>query len=329
MTAMPERHLSAAHLDEVLKAGVPYLKPIEGEPAAWLFVTPAEGHLGLRVHSPGATEAPATGLQHVVSRLTHQEVGRCFDVVVTVAGLFRTAYPLLCSIADHVQCDGMSPSDALRRALRDFANLLKNEQGFPREREIGLFGELLSLKGLIQSEGAAVALAGWRGPSGEEHDFGLPGDDVEVKTTSSERRTHWIESLSQLMPTGDRPLWLVSHQLTQAGAGAGWRLGGLIDQVRGVVGAGANRDVLEAGLADWGWNDDLADRCGTRWTRRVPSAVYPVDARFPTLSPKALEHAGVALDRLVEVRYRVDLTGLAPVSAPIPPLSAVLGPEEN
>ncbi|WP_409183003.1 PD-(D/E)XK motif protein [Amycolatopsis sp. VS8301801F10] len=329
MTALPERHLSPAHLDQVLKAGVPYLKPIEGDPAAWLFATPAEGHLGLRVHSPGMTEAPATGLQHVVSRLTHQEIGRCFEVVVTVPDLFRTAYPLLCSIADHVQCDGMRPTDALRRALRDFASLLKNEQGFPREREIGLFGELLSLKGLIQSEGVAVALAGWRGPSGEEHDFGLPDDDVEVKTTSSERRTHWIESLSQLVPTGDRPLWLVSHQLTQAGAGAGWRLGGLIDQIRAAVGAGTDRDGLEAGLADWGWNDELAARCETRWTRRVPSTVYAVDARFPTLTPQVLEHAGVTLNRLVEVRYRVDLTGLAPVPTPTTSLSAALGPEEK
>jgi hypothetical protein len=327
VTVMSERHLSPAHLDQVLKAGVPYLKPIDGDPAAWLFATPAEGHLGLRVHSPGTSDAPATGLRHVTSRLTHQDVGRCFEVVVTVPDLFRTAYPLLCSIADHVQLDGMRPADALRRALRAFADLLKNEQGFPREHEIGLFGELLSLAGLIRSEGAAVALAGWRGPAREEHDFGLPNDDLEVKTTSGERRAHWIESLNQLVPTGNRPLWLVSHQLTQAGVGAGWRLGDLIDRVRDAVGTGADRDALESGLADWGWSEDLSDRCETRWTRRVPSAAYTVDARFPTLTPEALERAGIAFDRLLEVRYRVDLTGLTPVFGPI--LSAALGPEEK
>ncbi|MBM7775985.1 hypothetical protein JOD54_006189 [Actinokineospora baliensis] len=319
-----DRHLAPAHLERVLAEGVPYLKPIAGDPLVWLFVTPAEGHLGVRVHSPGADHAPATRLQHVVSRLTHHDVGRCLEVVVTVPALFQAAYPLLCSIADRVQLDQMSPADALALTLREFAALLRREEGFPREREIGLFGELLSLAGLIHGLGAPAALAAWRGPEGEEHDFGLRGDDVEVKTTSSERRTHWIESLPQLVPTGDRPLWLVSHQLTQAGTGAGARLGQLVERVRAMLGPGTGRDDLDAGLAVWGWQEDLGERCDTRWTRRVASAVYAVGEGFPRLTPRSLADAGVALDRLAEVRYRIDLTGLDPAAAPPAVLSAAV-----
>ncbi|OXM49319.1 PD-(D/E)XK motif protein [Amycolatopsis alba] len=328
-TPNPDRHLAPALLNRVLTEGMPYLKPIEGDPLVWLFVTPSEGHLGLRVHSPESDRAPATGLQHVVSRLTHQDVGRCFEVVVTVPRLFQAAYPLLCSVADHVQIDRLWPEDALKLTLREFAMLLRREEVFPKEREIGLFGELLSLAGLVRAEGVSTALASWRGPAREEHDFGLPADDVEIKTTSGERRTHWVESLNQLVPTGSRSLWLVSHQLTQAGARTGLRLGELVERVRDLVGAGAKRDDLEAGLGSWGWSDDMAERCETRWTRRTPSALYAIDDRFPRLVPESLKNAEVALNRLVEVRYRIDLTGLVPVTAPTSTLIATLGSEEK
>nr|CTQ89720.1 hypothetical protein [Kibdelosporangium sp. MJ126-NF4] len=313
----------------MLDAGVPYLKPISGDPPAWLFVTPESGHLGVRIHSPNSDETPPTRLRHVMTRLTHQDGGRAFEVVVTVPALFRAAFPLLCAIADRVQLDRMRPADALTLTLRQFAALLKPEEGFPREREVGLFGELLSLAGLIEALGADSALASWRGADREEHDFGLPHDDIEIKTTTGERRTHWVESLTQLAPTRGRSLWVVSHQLTQAGTGTGARLPDLVATVRGLVGVGTSRDDLETGLAASGWTDDVAELCRNAWTRRVLSAAYPVNADFPRLTPDSLAAAGVALDRLAEVRYRVDLTGVSPVASPAATLAAVIGFEEG
>ena len=61
----------------------------------------------------------------------------------------------------------------------------------------------------------------WRGPIGEEHDFGMSAPDVEVKTTLGERREHWISTATQLVPTGDRPLYLLSIQLTSAALDSG------------------------------------------------------------------------------------------------------------
>jgi hypothetical protein len=324
-----DRHLSPENLDRVLAAEVPYLNPIAGDPPAWLFVTPSADHLGIRIHSPDIDHAPPTHLRHVISRLTHQDAGRALEVVVTIRGLFRAAYPLLCSIVDRVQLDGMRPGDALTLTLRQFAALLKREESLPREREVGLFGELLSLAGLIETIGEDTALSGWRGASREEHDFGLAEEDIEVKTTTGERRTHWVESLTQLVNTQERPLWLVSHQITQAGAGAGARLPDLIAVVRDLVGSGPRRDDLEAGIAASGWDDGMADRCTTRWTRRSPSAVYAVNDDFPRLTPGYLSSAGVALDRFAEVRYRVDLTGLTPLHSPAGPLRAVTGFQEG
>jgi hypothetical protein len=44
---------------------------------------------------------------------------------------------------------------------------------------------------------------------------------MEVKTTLSEKRMHIIGSLTQLVPTGSTPLFVLSLQLTGAGAGTG------------------------------------------------------------------------------------------------------------
>ncbi len=55
--------------------------------------------MGLRIHNTG--DAPTqTNLRHVVTRATLYNDKKCFEIVVTVAWLFRDAYSLLCSIAD-------------------------------------------------------------------------------------------------------------------------------------------------------------------------------------------------------------------------------------
>jgi hypothetical protein len=147
----------------------------------------------------------------------------------------------------------------------------------------------------------------------------VDGFDVEVKTTAAERRTHWIESLTQLTATGDRPLFLASHQLTEAGPGDGWRLGDLVAAARREAAPAGLRDDLERRLARAGWTDPLTDLCRTRWRRRFPSTAYLVDQGFPRLTPGVLTAGGVDLTRLTDVRYRVDLTG-EPIAAPTPTL---------
>jgi hypothetical protein len=165
--------------------------------------------------------------------------------------------------------------------------------------------------GLIGALGAKGAIQAWRGPQAEEHDFGLAALDVEVKTTTSEHRVHWIESLTQLVPTRDRPLWLISHQVTTAGTGHGHTLSDLVDVVRTKIGTGGALDGFDDGLSASGWREDDRERHVIHWTRRTESLAYPVVDTFPRLTPDALRRSGLMLDRIPEVRYRVDLDGLA------------------
>ncbi|WP_157621379.1 PD-(D/E)XK motif protein [Saccharothrix sp. NRRL B-16348] len=297
---------------------------VPGEPHTVLFINPSARELGLRVHTTSEDRPPETNLRHLVARRAWNGGHHCLEVVVTDPALYRDAYPLLCAMSDRIQLDGMRPADALRLTLRQLALLLQRTERFSLEREIGLFGELLVLGGMIGSLGADDAVRAWRGSASEEHDFGLATLDVEVKTTSGEKRAHWIESWTQLLPTGDRPLWLVSHQLTQAGLGSGALLPELIDAVRRAVGAGAAGDEFEARLVAVGWTDRLAPTCDTRWTKRTPSLAYEVHGGFPRLTRDGFAAGTAGLVHVPEIKYRVDLTGYAhdvPVDALRPALA--------
>lgn len=52
------------------------------------------------------------------------------------------------------------------------------------EKQQGLFGELLLLSELIESQGVS-AVYGWMGPNAETHDFYINSNAIEVKTTSA------------------------------------------------------------------------------------------------------------------------------------------------
>ncbi|MFD5243516.1 PD-(D/E)XK motif protein [Amycolatopsis sp. NPDC058340] len=309
--AADKRHASAETFDRYLASRAPYDLPVKGSPDAFIFIVPSKPEIGLRVKVDLDMEAPDTGLHNIVARIAVHDRTPFFEVAITSSALFRDAYPVLCSMADRIQINGLSPSEALWATLDKMSTLLLAPDSLSREREVGLFGELLVLGGVIGSLGTAKAVEAWRGGT-EEHDFGLPAQDVEVKTTTGERRRHWIESLTQLERTGERPLWLVSHQLTTAGAGNGRTLSDLVDTIRSEIGSGLARNDFERTLTDAGWHDDHRERLETRWTRRSASQAYPVIEGFPRLTESGLRNSGIQLTAIPEVRYRVDLTGLAP-----------------
>lgn len=306
-----KRYYSAESFDRFLNSRVPFVLPVHGTPEAYIFIEPLKAEVGIRFAVGDDFDAPETGLRNIITRVVPHEGNPFFEVVVTAPSLFRDAYPVLCSMSDRVQLGGMSPAAALRATLERMASLLRPPESMSHERELGLFGELLVLGGLIDAIGAEDAVQAWRGALSEEHDFGLPDLDLEVKTTSGERRRHWIESLTQLVPTQDRPLWLVSHQLTTAAVGDGRTLPELVDALRTRVGTGTTRTSFENALAGFGWLDEYSDLLFTRWTRRSDSAAYIVEDSFPRLTPDTFRDGALMLYRIPEVRYRVDLDGLS------------------
>lgn len=202
---------------------------------------------------------------------------------------------------------------AIESALAAWAALLQRLTLLNDERQAGLIGELWLLRRLGGVLGWSTAVEAWKGPDAEEHDFSLPAADVEVKTTLSERRVHMVGSLTQLAPTGSRPLFVLSLQLTGAGAGAGESLTDAIRHVQDSV-AGepeVTRRQLSQRLNDAGWRVDHARYYRRRFVLRAPAALVPVDDRCPAITPTTLTVLGPdRLARLGQVAYRADLTAL-------------------
>jgi hypothetical protein len=305
MIPSPRRHMSRESFREYLTSPVPIDHPIHGTPRIILFFDPVNERIGLRMPS-GNASAPPTGLEHVSTRLIHHDGGSYLELAVTDPRLFPDAYPLLCGVADRIQIDGLAVHAAIVRTLRQLGNLLRAEDILSRESETGLIGELAILKGLIDVYGPGLAVGAWRGGDREEHDFGLLGCDIEVKTTAGERRAHWISSLTQLVRTGERPLYLVSVQLTRAGAD-GVTVAQIIERLRGSTGDA--RDIFEDRLQDAGWRERYATSSMQQWRARSAPVVFTVDDDFPRLTPALLTAGGVDLTVVTDVRYRIDLTG--------------------
>ncbi|MBM0224346.1 PD-(D/E)XK motif protein [Micromonospora sp. ATA51] len=304
---VPDRHLSGDSFASYLATGVPMEHPVEGMPRVILFTDPANHRIGLRGPARSNETPRPTGLEHLSMKVVHQGADRLIEIAVDNPRLFADAYPVLCGVADRAQLDGMPLSSALAETLRRLGHLIRAEDALTREVETGLIGELCLVAGLAGTNSPELAVRAWRGGT-EEHDFGLPDVDVEVKTTTSENRIHRISSATQLQPTGDRPLWLLSLQITKAGSG-GTTVAALMARVRQMIPAGAVRDDFDACTRHAGWRHRYADGVLQRWRLRSAPTLFEVTDTFPRLTEDLLKAAGVDLHHVTDIHYRLDLTG--------------------
>jgi hypothetical protein len=223
-------------------------------------------------------------------------------------------HPILCSIADRIQLEREDFTHAVDAALAGVEQILAGRKGLSRKKRVGLFGELTVLCSLAAATNAAVAFKAWRGPDNEEHDFGLEETDLEVKTTTTEDRAHWITNLKQLVRSTRRPLHLLSIQITAAGAENGRTLPEMVGLAREIVGTPVAE--LNKSLEDYGYYDIHADLYTEDWRLRSTPAFYLVDDQFPALTTERLFSAVPDAGRVVDLRYRVNVDGLTP-EAPI------------
>ncbi|PXW31289.1 UNVERIFIED_CONTAM: putative PD-(D/E)XK family protein DUF4420 [Williamsia faeni] len=237
---------------------------------------------------------------------------------VTYGQNLAEVYPFLCTILDRVQLSGESFTNAVESALTGLGDILSGPGGLSREQQIGLFGELLVLISISRHSTPSAAIAAWRGPDREEHDFGLLDGDLEVKTTTAERRTHWISSFTQLLPSSQRTLHLLSIQVTGAANGPGASLMDLVEVARSLP--GIDLPALDRSLRASGYREHHADLYRTKWALRSTPRFYLVDTRFPALTADRVAATVPNAGHIKDVRYRLELDGLEAV-APLFPVT--------
>jgi Putative PD-(D/E)XK family member, (DUF4420) len=310
------RYLSEAALDEFLSSGPKTAVRIPGVPEIQLVFFPGlDGGVALRVDWDGNVMPDLTEYAHLSVDIVRTGDRAWAELLINDPEVFRRALSVVWRIADRIQLEHLEFATAVVATLADFRELLEGVSGLSSERELGLFGELTVLDCLISGMSGSEALAAWRGPNGDEHDFDLGCGDLEVKSTTSEKRIHWIGSLSQLDPSPGRRLWLLSMQLT-TGLGEAVTIAELIGKLRSRL-VGADRDLFEKKIYAAGWRDGYAPKIRRRFRLRSTPVLLPVDPDFPALTQDRVAAAGMPLSRLREIAYSIDVAGL--VEEPCPP----------
>lgn len=322
-TPLPsDRHLRPEGLSEYLASAVPALVPIAGEPVVFLVVDPTLHRVAIRVPWSQGELPDLSAYRHFTAEAVVRDGARWGEFAVIGDDVLLDAYPVLCAVADRVQQDNLPFALAVQDVLGTFHELLRGLGRLTDQEEVGLFGELYVLDRLISDLGEIDAVACWRGAVSEEHDFGFADDDVEVKTTITEARRHWIATVTQMEPTQSRALWVLSLQLTTAGLG-GITLPELIARIRHKLVDGAVRHRFESLLSEVRWRDDQSVLYARRFRFRTKPAAFHVNASFPAVTRAALGRAGLPVERIASVSYLIDLSGLE-ADPPPPVLEAIV-----
>ena len=190
---------------------------------------------------------------------------------------------------------------ALVRAIEEFRHLLsKSRAPIDRTRIIGLFGELLFLRRVLESNPSAVEY--WTGPQGARRDFLFPGAAFEVKASEqSTGRRIVIHSLAQLDSDDSDNLCVVFYRLEDS-PGKGLKVGELVADIRSLL---ASCELFEEKLNAVGFDSrtEQAWNC-ISWTL-LEEKLYKVEEGFPRIIASSF-FSGVPVG-VSGVNYQVDL----------------------
>lgn len=203
------------------------------------------------------------------------------------------------------------------RAWQEF--MRKGAQSLSAEDEIGLVGELTTLRMIIDAGvPPVVAIESWVGPLNGVRDFELGTGSIEVKTTlSTTGFPAKVGSLEQLDDSVRQPLFLAGVRLHQTESGL--RLPELVTEIRDVA-AGEPEIVRLLGerLIAAGCLDAHTDRYIRRFTL-AEIRIVEVQAGFPRLT-----RGSVPLG-VTKATYEINLDKAAGPSTPVAVVLQKLG----
>jgi len=302
----PSRHQDWHDFKDLIDSGNRALVVVPGSPRAIFFTEPEGARVGLRLAWSGGVSP--LRLHQLAAASVALDGERYLEISTLQVNTYREFYSFACSLADRVQLRGQAPNIALQEALKSWESLFSANSILTMPAQAGLFGEIWALSRVSGHLGWPSALASWRGPASGEHDFSLKGGDVEVKTTTRERRIHTIQSETQLQPSPGRPLHLLSIQLTVGGL-SGLSISGAISAARKQIPPELEPQFLEK-LEGAGWRLEHKDHYATLFILRTLPVLVPVNDSFPKLSLDSLPLDSSIKARVMNVSYDIDIEGL-------------------
>ena len=220
------------------------------------------------------------------------------------------------------QNPGISNQD-LVEAIGPYLRLVVERQLLSTEQQLGLTGELIFLYEVLKAATALgvssqTALSRWTGWDSATRDFKGGGVAVEVKTTGSAARHHWVHPIYQLLPepSTSEQVFVYSVGL-RVDRSRSYRLTTAVERIFECVSGDAKQVFLGqleryGGVGfDTGQKRQYELEPGFLVTQ--PPTLYRVDQLRDILRPESFVGDGPP-DRVLDLRYRVNLDGLPGVS---------------
>lgn len=277
-----------------------------------LFVASDGATFGLRVPLEQTHSVPMSPIAAVSLRETRSAGRRIAELSCLPRSASKEFFYFLLAIVDGIQLKGLAFVDALDAAVAAWRDLLRSLPRMTEEAELGMLGEMLTLRLFIERMGPR-AIEHWTGPKRDRHDFRVRQNEFEVKTTRSDSRIHMIHGIGQLLPSQRCRLFVVSWQVERAGGDSGETLPEAIATTRTSLGGDAGaRSRFDELLKATTWREEDASMYQERWRPRNAAHAIPVTESFPRITNEVLA-AGIAKTTIAlisDVQYRVNVEGL-------------------
>ena len=200
-------------------------------------------------------------------------------------------------------------NEVLKEATKMWRQLTSKEVNRVNQ-EKGLLGELWFLKKIINEIGTEFIEA-WRGPELDQQDFRFGNYEFEVKTTSSSERSHYISSISQLEPSPDFDLYLISIQISPTKSKESMSIRTLKKEIESLLSSEDKIHIFHNKLKIYMDVEDIKsiDRMNTEYIMSSEPMYIKVDDSFPKFSMKEFEQLKHK-DKITDISYRLNVEGL-------------------
>jgi hypothetical protein len=297
--------------DHYIDPGTPIEDPILDDPEFRLIFHPSPKQLGIRLRIADGQELPKTGELRNVTVSRVKIAGQSFAQVLTDSvPLFPTIYALIGDVLRRIDAGEKDSVLALANSLRNFEALVAKANGISRDEAVGLYGELLVLEALISA--GMVDVRSWIGANHQCHDFRLSTLELEVKTTTSNSRHHFVHGLNQLNPSPDHKLFVVSIRLGAPGSGLGRSLDDLVDTLTATLSGNEDsaryfKNELEKTRYERGKHE-----CTVAYQLAADSTMISIGKEFPAVNQDHFQKmlGASAAGRVIRVDLLLNFEGL-------------------
>lgn len=217
------------------------------------------------------------------------------------------------------------PANVVQQAIKTWQRLFKPvNQEMDQVVQVGIIGELLTMKHLLLPVLGPRSVDTWSGPLRERHDFMGRDLHIEVKATRSAIPRHVISRYDQLTPPKGKTLMFVSVRL-EVSIGGRNTLATLRDEIRTTLSQHLpSLTLFDEHMQRLGWTETLlTSGCLLRYELASLSA-FSVNGDFPRMPDNMPLLPGV-----VGVEYTIDVSHayeLAPSDA-FAQIALRMGPE--